>query len=119
MPVCAPFLRSWAGLASTRSTAHHSNWCGLISFKCLRALHVRGRADDFVRTELFAEAVAQATLDEVDSKIGDVNSDPAPLQPFRHRDGRATTAEGSSTTSPSLLLLRTMRSSRASGFWVG
>jgi len=48
--------------------------------------------------------------------VGDIDADPFALQLLRSGDGSAAAAEGSSTTSPGLLLALMMRSSKAWAF---
>ena len=57
-------------------------------------MHVSRRADDFVRAELFAEAVAQPALHQVDGEIGDVDTNPAALELLCDGNSRSATAEG-------------------------
>jgi hypothetical protein len=64
------------------------------------------------------EGVAQALLDQADGEVGDVDADPLPSQLLR-RTVVPQPQNGSSTTSPGLEEAATMRSSRATGFWVG
>ena len=76
-------------------------------------------ADDLVGAQVFAERVVQAVADERDGEMRDVDADPAAVQALGGGDRSSAAAEGSSTTSPSLLDALMMRSSNASGFWVG
>ena len=80
---------------------------------------VLGLAQRFVGFEFVLEGVLQAVADEGDGDVGDVYANPAAVEALGGGDGGAAPQKGSSTTSPSLLLALTMRSSRASGFWVG
>ena len=56
----------------------------------LGAGNIGGFADDFVGTQIIAEGVVQAVPDQRDGQVGNVDADPAAVEPFR-RGHRCTT----------------------------
>ena len=109
-------------------------WCRAVDERDSPALEVEGRmleqrlcADqvpgDAVHLVGLGDGVAvsvpQSLLDQVDGEVGDVDPDPAALQPDGRIDGGPAAAEGIEDRSPSRLLAWMMRSISFSGFCVG
>ena len=92
----------------------------LVVFGELASTTEIGRLPFLFELDLFAEGIAQAPLDQIDSQIGDIDPGPFSTKLLRRVSGMCRiTQNGSSTTSPRLLLALMMRSRRATGFCVG
>jgi hypothetical protein len=65
------------------------------------------------------DGVAQALLDQPDGEVGDVDADPLAASFSAAWTVVPQPQKGSRTTSPGLEEAERMRSSRATGFWVG
>jgi hypothetical protein len=114
------FLDGFGGAGSAEAERPVLELVFVLGSELFCAAYVSRFADDLIGFADFgAEGVIEAGFDEADGEVCNIDADPAAVEFCATCMVVPQPQKGSRTTSPSLELALRMRSSRASGFWVG